>query len=199
MNFRYLFRLANLLTFSRLLLTLPFIFFFHAKMMVPAAICFGLAALTDHFDGRIARKQGITEFGSFMDSFVDKILVGAALICFYLFQHEYLGNGTGLIPIWMVLVIIGREVVVTAFRILFVAKHGEVISANRWGKYKTTSQLIVVLISLVLLILSVTFEYVSEYVIQRHGPIYFMMYLPVVLTVASGLEFLYGNRKAFSV
>jgi CDP-diacylglycerol--glycerol-3-phosphate 3-phosphatidyltransferase len=195
MNFRTLFRLANLLTFSRLLLTLPFFLFFRAKLMVPAAIIFGLAALTDYFDGRIARKQGITSFGSFMDSIVDKILVGTGLISFYLFQHEHLDSGVGLIPIWMVLVILGREVIVTALRILCVAKNGEVISANRWGKYKTTTQVIVIFISLVLLI----FQGNSEYVIQRHGPIYLMMYLPLVLTVASGLEFVYGNRKAFSV
>jgi CDP-diacylglycerol--glycerol-3-phosphate 3-phosphatidyltransferase len=195
MNFRTLFRLANLLTFSRLLLTLPFFLFFRAKLMVPAAIIFGLAALTDYFDGRIARKQGITSFGSFMDSIVDKILVGTALISFYLFQHEHLDSGVGLIPIWIVLVILGREVIVTALRILCVAKNGEVISANRWGKYKTTTQVIVIFISLVLLI----FQGNSEYVIQRHGPIYLMMYLPLVLTVASGLEFVYGNRKAFSV
>jgi CDP-diacylglycerol--glycerol-3-phosphate 3-phosphatidyltransferase len=195
MNFHPYFRLANILTFSRLLLTLPFFFFFRANLMVPAAIIFGLAALTDHFDGKIARKQGITEFGSFMDSLVDKILVGTALISFYLFQHENLANGVRLIPVWMVLVILGREVIVTVLRILCVAKHGEVISANRWGKYKTTSQVIVIFISLVLLI----FFEDSQYVIQRHGPIYFMMYLPLVLTVASGLEFLYGNRKTFSV
>ena len=195
MNFRPYLRLANLLTFSRLLLTLPFFLFFRAKLMLPAAIIFGLAALTDYFDGRIARKQGITSFGSFMDSIVDKILVGTALISFYLFQHEHLDNGIGLIPIWMVLVIIGREIIVTALRILCVAKNGEVISANRWGKYKTTVQVIVIFISLVLLI----FFKDSQYVIQLHGPIYFMMYLPLVLTVASGIEFLYGNRKAFTV
>ncbi|MDE0482524.1 MAG: CDP-alcohol phosphatidyltransferase family protein [Candidatus Poribacteria bacterium] len=195
MNFHPFLRLANLLTFSRLLLTLPFFFFFRAKLMLPAAIIFGLAALTDYLDGIIARKQGVTSFGSFMDSIVDKILVGTALISFYLFQSEHLDDGVSLIPIWMVLVILGREVIVTALRILCVAKHGEVISANRWGKYKTTSQVIVITISLVLLVF---FEN-SQYVVQPHGPIYFMMYLPLVLTVASGLEFVYGNRKAFSV
>ena len=195
MNFHPFLRLANLLTFSRLLLTLPFFFFFRAKLMLPAAIIFGLAALTDYLDGIIARKQGVTSFGSFMDSIVDKILVGTALISFYLFQPEHLDDRVSLIPIWMVLVILGREVIVTVLRILCVAKHGEVISANRWGKYKTTSQVIVITISLVLLVF---FEN-SQYVVQPHGPIYFMMYLPLVLTVASGLEFVYGNRKAFTV
>lgn len=195
MNFPDYLRLANLLTFSRLLLTLPFILCFHAGLMLHAAIVFGLAALTDYFDGKIARRQGITSFGSFLDSLVDKILVGSALISFYLFQHEYLGDGARLIPLWMVLVIIGREVIITAFRVVFVAKHGEVISANRWGKYKTSSQVIVIVISLILLI----FLDDSKSVIHPHGAIYYMMFLPLVLTVASGLEILYGNRKAFSV
>ena len=195
MNFRPLFRLANILTFSRLLLTPPFILFFRANDMELAAVIFGLAALTDYLDGKIARKQGVTKFGSFIDSIIDKILVGAALICFYLFQPEHSDSKVSLIPIWMVLVIIGREVVITVFRTLCVVKHGEVISANRWGKYKTLTQVVVILISLVLLI----FEADLKFVIRDHGPIYFMMYLPLLLTVASGLEILYGNRKVFSI
>ena len=189
------FRLANLLTFTRLLLTVPFFFFFRAKMMLPSAVCFGLAAITDLLDGKIARKEGITEFGSFMDSIVDKVLVATALISFCLFQHELLANNVRLIPIWMVVVILGREFVVTTVRIIVVAKNGDVISANKWGKYKMATQLTIITISLVLLI----FFKDTEFVIQQYGPIFFMMLLPVVLTVASGIEFLYGNRKVFSV
>lgn len=195
MKFPDILRLANLLTFSRLLLVLPFLLCFRAKLMLPAAAFFGLAGITDYFDGKIARKRGTTSFGSFMDSLIDKILVAAALISFYLFQHENLGEKVGLIPIWMVLVILGREVIITGFRVMFVAKYGEVISANRWGKYKTASQLIVIIIGLVLLSLNG----ISEFVIHQNGPIYFMMYLPLVLTVVSGIEILYGNLKAISV
>ena len=142
----------------------------------------------------IARKEGITEFGSFMDSIIDKILVGAALISLCLFQHELLAHGSRLIPIWMVVVILGRELLVTAVRIIVVVKNGDVISANKWGKYKAVTQFSVITISLVLLMF---FE--DTFVIQQFGPIFFMMLLPVVLTVASGIEFLYGNRKVFSV
>lgn len=188
-------RLANLLTFARLLLTVPFFLFFRAKMMLPSAVCFGLAALTDFFDGRIARKEGITEFGSFMDSIVDKVLTGTALISLCLFQHELLAHGSRLIPIWMVVVILSREIVVTVVRIVVVLKNGDVISANKWGKYKTVTQFSVITISLVLLM----FFKDDEFVIQQFGPIFFMMLLPVVLTVASGIEFLYGNRNVFSV
>ena len=192
MDFGTLLRLANLLTLLRLFLIPPFIFCFQADMMVPALIIFLIAAVTDHLDGRIARIQGETGFGKFMDPLADKLLIGAALICLALFKHI---DG-GLIPIWMVVVIIGREVLVTVLRIVFIAKYGQVVSASQWGKYKMTSQLIVVALGLVLLAfqneLSVTF------IVRSRGPIFFMMLLPLVLTVASGVEFLVNNRKFLS-
>ncbi len=160
--------------------------------MRTALAIFVIAALTDHFDGRIARIQGVTSFGKFMDPLADKLLIGAALICLALFKHV----DHGLIPMWMVIVIIGREVLVTLLRIVFIAKYGEVVSASQWGKYKMTSQLIVVAIGLLLL----TFQdqQITEFILKARGPIYFMMYLPLALTVGSGVEFLINNRKALS-
>ncbi len=185
MNFRTLLRLANLLTLLRLLLVPPLMLCFRANLMLPALLIFGFAAATDHFDGRVARKQGVTGFGKFMDPLADKLLVAAALICLTRFEG-------GLVPAWMVVTIIGRELIVTGLRVVFVTVDGEVVSANRWGKYKTLSQLIVISISLALL----AFWGDSESVVQARGPIYFMMYLPLVLTVVSGLEFLVRNRKS---
>ena len=104
-------------------------------MMVPTLTIFLLAALTDNLDGRIARRQGVTSFGKFMDPLADKLLIGAALICLALFKHI---DG-GLIPMWMVAIIIGREVLVTVLRVVFAAKYGQVVSASQWGKYKMTS------------------------------------------------------------
>ncbi len=160
--------------------------------MVPALAIFALAALTDNLDGRIARRQGVTGFGKFMDPLADKLLIGAALICLALFKHV---DG-GLIPIWMILIIIGREVLVTFLRVIFITKYGQVVSASQWGKYKMTSQLVVVIIGLVLL--AFQNEQTSAFIEQRRGPIYFLMYLPLVLTVGSGVEFLVHNRKALS-
>jgi len=195
MDFGTLFRLANLLTLFRLFLIPPFIFCFQADMMVPALAIFAAAALTDNLDGRIARRQGVTGFGKFMDPLADKLLIGAALICLALFKHV---DG-GLIPIWMIVIIMGREVLVTFLRIIFIAKYGQVISASQWGKYKTTSQLVVVIIGLVLLALqTLQNDQITAFIEQRRGPIYFMMYLPLVLTVGSGMEFLINNRKALS-
>jgi CDP-diacylglycerol--glycerol-3-phosphate 3-phosphatidyltransferase len=192
MDFGTLFRLANLLTILRLFLIPPFIFCFQADMMVPALAIFTIAALTDHFDGKIARIQGVTGFGKFMDPLADKLLIGAALICLTFFE----GIGGGLIPMWMVVVIMGREVLVTFLRIVFIAKYGQVVSASQWGKYKMTSQLIVIAIGLVLL--AVQNEQTATFVLKTRGPIYFMMYLPLVLTIGSGVEFLVNNRKALS-
>lgn len=160
--------------------------------MVPAFAIFGLAALTDNIDGKIARRQGVTNFGKFMDPLADKLLIGAALICLALFE----GIGGGLIPMWMVVVIMGREVLVTLLRIVFITKYGQVVSASQWGKYKMTSQLIVIAIGLVLL--AVQNEQTATFVLKTRGPIYFMMYLPLVLTVGSGVEFFVNNRKALS-
>ncbi len=189
MNFGTLQHLANGLTVSRILLIPPFMISFRSienpNYRLLAAIIFGVAALTDFLDGRIARKHGITSFGKFVDSLADKLLVGAALICLF---------GEKLIPGWMVLTIMGRELVVTGLRVLFVATQGSVVSANKWGKYKATSQMVVIFVSLILLVFQG--HGVGDEWIERFRPIYFMMYVPLVLTVVSGLEFLYGNRKA---
>lgn len=157
--------------------------------MWAALTIFALAAVTDHLDGKIARIQGVTGLGKFMDPLADKLLIGAALICLTRFKHV---DG-GLIPLWMVSIIIGREVVVTLLRTIFVAKYGEVVSASQWGKYKMTSQLVVIILGLLLLALQDTLN--VTYIVSNRGPIYFMMYLPLVLTVGSGLEFLINNRK----
>jgi CDP-diacylglycerol--glycerol-3-phosphate 3-phosphatidyltransferase len=135
MKFRTLQHLANGLTVSRILMIPPFMISFRDDRRLLTAIIFGVAALTDFLDGRIARKHGITSFGKFFDSLADKLLVGAALICLF---------GEKLIPGWMVLTIMGRELVVTGLRVLFVATQGSVVAANTWGKYKATSQMVVI-------------------------------------------------------
>ena len=201
MKFYTLLRLANVLTISRILMVPLFMVSFRLKWPLTALVVFAAASLTDFFDGRIARKRGVTGFGKFMDPLADKLIVGAALICLTRFEE---GNITeGLIPGWMVLTIIGRELVVTLLRVAFIANQGTVVPASKWGKYKTSSQMIVIVISLILLVIyderSTWFAWLDvsfESIIHKQGLIYFMMYLPLVLTVVSGLEFVYNNRKA---
>ncbi len=189
MNFSVLLRLANLLTLLRLFLIPPFIFCFQTDMMVPALIIFLIAAVTDNLDGRIARRQGVTSFGKFMDPLADKLLIGATLLCLAFFKHVE----DGLIPMWMVVIIMGREVLVTILRVVFMTKYGRVVSASQWGKYKMVSQLIVAAAGLALL--AFQSELNSALIVRNRGPIFFMMLLPLILTVASGVEFLVNNRK----
>ena len=199
MNFYTLLRLANVLTISRILMVPLFMVSFRRQWPLLALVVFAVASLTDFFDGRIARKRGVTGFGKFMDPLADKLIVGAALICLTRFKEV---DG-GLIPGWMVLTIIGRELVVTLLRVAFIANQGNVVAASKWGKYKTSSQMVVIVVSLILLVIyaqrSTWFSWLDvsfESIIHKQGPIYFMMYLPLVLTVVSGLEFVYNNRKA---
>ena len=108
---------------------------------VSAAI-FIVASLTDMLDGKIARKYNlVTNFGKFMDPLADKLLVCSALICLI---------ELGQLPSWMVIMIISREFIISGFR-LVASDNGVVIAASYWGKFKTTFQMIAV----VLLILQI--------------------------------------------
>ena len=104
-----------------------------------ALILFGAASYTDHLDGKLARKNNqITDFGKFMDPLADKILVISALVCFV---------SLGLCDVWLVLLIIAREFMVTAVRLVAAGK-GKVIAANNWGKLKTVSQIVAICVIL---------------------------------------------------
>ena len=98
---------------------------------------FIVASLTDMLDGKIARKYGlVTNFGKFMDPLADKLLVCSALICLI---------ELGQLPAWMVIVIISREFIISGFR-LIASDNGVVIAASYWGKFKTTFQMIAVIL-----------------------------------------------------
>lgn len=102
-----------------------------------AAVIFIAASLTDTADGYIARKYNyITVFGKFMDPLADKLLVCSALICLV---------DLGRIEAWIVIVIISREFIISGFRLIAVEK-GTVIAANYWGKFKTVSQMVMVIL-----------------------------------------------------
>ncbi len=144
--------LPNKLTVIRIVLV-PF---FVAFLLSPglshhylwAAIVFIAAALTDHFDGELARKNNqITNFGKFLDPLADKILVVSALVCFVDLR---------LASTWCVILIIAREFMVTSIRLVAVDS-GVVIAANNWGKTKTISQMIAIIAILV-------FQYIQELV-----------------------------------
>lgn len=133
--------LPNKLTVFRVILV-PFFVFFLLADFIPhnyifALILFAVASYTDHLDGKIARRDNlITNFGKFMDPLADKIMVMAALICFVALGHT---NS------WFVILIMFREFAVTSIR-LVASSSGKVIAANNWGKLKTVSQIVAILV-----------------------------------------------------
>ena len=107
------------------------------NMRYVAAALFIIASLTDMLDGKIARKYNlVTNFGKFMDPLADKLLVCSALICMIELRE---------LPAWMVIIIISREFIISGFR-LVASDNGVVIAASYWGKFKTTFQMIVVVL-----------------------------------------------------
>ena len=98
---------------------------------------FVVASVTDWFDGYLARKNNlVTNFGKFMDPLADKLLVCSAMICMIELNR---------LPAWFVIIIIGREFIISGFR-LIAAENGIVIAANYWGKFKTASQMIMIIL-----------------------------------------------------
>ena len=103
------------------------------NMRYVAAALFIIASLTDMLDGKIARRYNlVTNFGKFMDPLADKLLVCSALICMIELRE---------LPAWMVIIIISREFIISGFR-LVASDNGVVIAASYWGKFKTTFQMI---------------------------------------------------------
>ena len=101
-------------------------------------IIFIVASYTDHLDGKLARKNNqITTFGKFLDPLADKILVLAAMLIFV---------EKGVLPSWIPIVVLLREFVVSGYRLVAVEKNGKVISANIWGKIKTVTQMIAIIL-----------------------------------------------------
>ena len=131
--------LPNKLTTLRVIMIPFFVFFLlwqngeNRTFRMIALALFIIASLTDLLDGKIARKYNlVTNFGKFMDPLADKLLVCSALICM-IELHE--------LPAWMVIVIISREFIISGFR-LVASDNGVVIAASYWGKFKTTFQMI---------------------------------------------------------
>ncbi|ARD49356.1 CDP-diacylglycerol--glycerol-3-phosphate 3-phosphatidyltransferase [Sporosarcina sp. P37] len=184
--------LPNKITLSRVLM-IPFFILFLAVdfgwglirlggVEMPAehlvgAIIFIIASTTDWLDGYLARKNNlVTNMGKFLDPLADKLLVSAAFILLV---------EMGAAPAWIVIVIISREFAVTGLR-LILAGGGEVVAANQLGKIKTVTQLLAISF---LLLHNIFFEAIGI----PFGTI--MLYIALVFTVWSGVDYFIKNRK----
>ena len=171
--------LPNKLTIMRVIL-IPFFVFFLLSPYFPAygnyiaVAIFIVASLTDMLDGKIARKYNlVTNFGKFMDPLADKLLVCSAMIC--LFELDRLAA-------WIVIVIIAREFIISGFR-LVASDNGVVIAASYWGKFKTTFQMLMVIV----LILDIQMPF-----FQILGTV--LTYVALILTVVSLIDYIVKNK-----
>ncbi|KLO23083.1 CDP-diacylglycerol--glycerol-3-phosphate 3-phosphatidyltransferase [Marinitoga sp. 1197] len=128
--------IPNILTFIRILATIPlFIITYNEKLYIIAFFIYILVSLTDLLDGYIARKFNlVSDFGKFMDQIADKILINALFIAFLETQK---------LPGWFVAIIITRDIFISGLR-MFLANKNIVIAADKWGKFKTFSQTILI-------------------------------------------------------
>ncbi len=137
--------LPNKLTVARIIATPVFLLFMMLNFKghyIVALFIFIAAALTDLFDGKIARKLGIvTDFGKFLDPVADKMLTTAAFLAFL-----QAGVGTGIL--WMVFIVLLREFLITSVRLVAASSGGKVIAANMWGKAKTVSQMVAIIFTI---------------------------------------------------
>lgn len=189
--------LPNKLTILRIILTFVFMLLIFSSGIIYkilALIVFILAALTDWFDGKIAKSRNlITDFGKIMDPIADKVLVLAAFLSFIQLQ---------LVSAWMVMVIIVRELVVTSLRIFALSK-GKVIAASKSGKHKTVSQMLAIFIILV----SIIFKEAMQNLVFWHPLFeraissinYVAMLTTTALTIISGTSFIWRNRKLIRI
>jgi CDP-diacylglycerol--glycerol-3-phosphate 3-phosphatidyltransferase len=170
--------LPNKLAILRMVLVIPFVIFLSLAleytdktgitmtMRVFAAIIFVGAAITDYYDGKIARKYNlITNLGKLLDPLADKILVISALVTLAKFSQ---------ISLWFVIIIIFRELLITGLRSI-VAAEGVVIAAESLGKWKTATQMIALTV-----IILIPFSFTINNI---------LLLIPLLLTVVSGTEY----------
>ena len=159
----------NTLTVLRVIMIPFFVLFMLGDITsVDKYIALGIfiaASLTDTLDGYLARKNNqVTNFGKFMDPLADKLLVCAAMICLMDLDR---------LPSWIVIIIISREFIISGFR-LIAADNGIVIAASWWGKAKTISQMIMIILQV-------------------------MIYLALVLTVVSLVDYIAKNKQVLKM
>ena len=182
--------LPNKLTVIRIILT-PF---YLAAMLIEfpfhylvAALIFIVASLTDMLDGKIARKRNlITTFGKLCDPLADKMLTTAALLAFM---------ELGLCNVWIIMVILTREFLVTSFRLVASAQ-GVVIAAGIWGKLKTASQMV---FSIIIMFAILFFEHYSLDFGILSVASNVMLGITALLTVISGIKYIVDGVKVIDI
>ncbi len=151
-------------------------------LIVPTVV-YALTALTDMLDGKIARKYNmITDFGKFIDPLADKFMVLSSMISILVWMVLRGETLLALIFVWVVLVILLRELGVTSLRLVVAGKSGIVVAASLLGKIKTVSQMV----GTVIIILEPMIPFFSE----NHILSYAVMAIMAFTTLFSGIDYL---------
>lgn len=160
------------------------------SMIVMDAI-FIVASITDKLDGYIARSRNqVTTFGKFLDPLADKILVLAAMVILV---------EAGKIPAWIPIIVLAREFIVSGYRLVAVEKGGKVIAASIWGKLKTVTQMLAII--LVFIDTNSFFEFAFnsltgyELVLNIFSSI--LLLVSVIATIFSGYDYLKNGKDLF--
>lgn len=183
--------LPNKLTVARLIMTPVFLLallwdFPHHDLV--ALALFSAASLTDYIDGQMARRKNlITDFGKFLDPLADKMLTTAAFLGF-------IERGIGVGIAWITFIVLIREFLITSLRLVSAGK-GNVIAANIWGKAKTVSQMVAIIVA-------IAGQYFLSFFADP-GPLVtgitvitnIALWVSAVLTVISGVIYVMQNKK----
>ncbi|MBS7527996.1 CDP-diacylglycerol--glycerol-3-phosphate 3-phosphatidyltransferase [Fusibacter paucivorans] len=169
--------IANKLTLLRVIMIPFFMYFLLKSQLTIALVLFCIASFTDFLDGYLARSMNlITNFGKFMDPLADKLLVTSALLGFV---------ELGSLSSWIVMIIIAREFIVSIFRAI-AASEGIVIAASWWGKSKTISQMIMIII---MLLNNYPFSLIGLPMDQ------IFIWIATALTIISGADYIIKNKQ----
>ena len=184
--------LANKLTIFRMILVpimviIPFLGIENEILGIPLTyiiidIIFIIASITDKLDGYIARsRKQVTTLGKFLDPIADKILVLAAMV----------------MPSWIPIIVLAREFIVSGYRLVAIEKGGKVIAASKWGKLKTVTQMIAIILAFLdLYPFGECFKgYLqgSDFILNLTVTI--MMIIQTIATVFSGIEYLKNGKE----
>ncbi len=162
-------------------------------MMLLMDLVFIIASITDKLDGYLARSRNmVTTFGKFLDPLADKILVLTALIILVEFDR---------LPAWVPAIILTREFLVSGYRLVAVEKGGQVISASFWGKLKTVTQMLAIILAFV--DIHAFGEFISNgftmtklgFVVNIFNTV--LMSLSVIATIFSGYDYLKNGKELF--
>ena len=152
-------------------------------------LIFIIASKTDKLDGYLARKNNqVTTFGKFLDPLADKILVLAAMVMLVEMSK---------LPAWIPIIVLTREFMVSGYRLIAVEKGGEVIAASKWGKLKTVTQMIAIILAILDLN---AFGECFKGVLQGGDLILnlivtILMIVQVIATIFSGIDYMKGAKK----